>query len=92
MSEQKVEYAAELPVGIEGKALKLGENQLIGLHTTLGSLTAPEGKFDIALHISGMCVWIKSPKGDWYQVNHRELWEAAVAKIIEHEKEVDQHG
>ncbi|MBV2144196.1 hypothetical protein KUG47_11900 [Falsochrobactrum sp. TDYN1] len=92
MTKETSEYAAELPLDLESKALKLGENQLIGLHTVLGTMTTPEGKFDMRLHISGLCVWIQSPKGAWYQVNHGGLWEDAISKIIEHEKAVNPNG
>lgn len=87
MSDE-AKYAAELPLNVEPKALKLGDRQIIGLHMQLGHMH-PEGhgSFDLNLHINGLCMWIRSPKGNYYQVNHKDLWEAAVTAIIEHEKD-----
>lgn len=81
-------YAAELPLDVEPKAMKLGPRQMIGLHQQIATFRPPEGEFEVKLHLAGLCVWIRSPSGEYYQVSHRELWEEAVRKIIEHEKEM----
>lgn len=80
-------YAAELPLKVEPKALKLGTHQMPGLHTEIATFHTPQGDYKVCLHLAGLCVWIRSPTGEYYQVNHRELWEQAVREIEKHEKE-----